>query len=250
MSRTRKGGGASSPRVARNEAEPPPPRSRSRAGIRRAHHGAFELGRVGGVAERGRRGDADPIDVQRSGSPDVAGEHHERAPEGLGRDPARLVDTLTQPGDHHVAREILEPTRPVRLGNQQAGRVRPWSTDPLGPGARRGSARPSPRPTPDHVIAAGDVGRSARGGTSGPCWSHPPRRAARRADRPVRSRAYSRGRGRSRRRSAAASSRSFSLEIQPSSRRETARTASGHEAERRWEGIAPFVHRRVPDDQG
>jgi hypothetical protein len=96
--------------------------------------------------------------VQRSGSPDVAGEHHERAPEGLGRDPARLVDTLTQPGDHHVAREILEPTRPVRLGNEQAGRVRPLVHGRHSARALVVDRLDRPRhPRPDHVIAAGEV---------------------------------------------------------------------------------------------
>ena len=62
-------------------------------------------------------------------------DHRERALEGVGGEPAGLVDALTQPGDHHVARELLEAALLVRLGDEQR-RVEfvPWSTAATRPG--------------------------------------------------------------------------------------------------------------------
>ncbi|GBC87824.1 hypothetical protein HRbin12_01842 [bacterium HR12] len=76
------------------------------------------------VAHRARRRHADPLRVEGPGPTAVPGEHLDRPPQRLGVEPPGLVDPVPEPGDDHVAGELAEAPRGIRLGDEEPDGVR------------------------------------------------------------------------------------------------------------------------------
>ncbi len=117
---------------------------------------------VRGVADRRGRPHADRAGVEGSRAARVPLDDLERPIERLGRDRAGPVDVLSEPRDHHVAREVLEPVVP-RFGDQQPRRVRPL-VDRRQPPVALGVDRLHPLrdPRADDVVPARQVVRVVR----------------------------------------------------------------------------------------
>ena len=93
---------------------------------RQAENGPGQLVTIGSVANGAGRGEVDALRAQGSGPSAVALQHHQRAPERVRGDLPSLVDAPADPGDHHVAGQLLQLRLTLgKSGHQEPDGVRP-----------------------------------------------------------------------------------------------------------------------------